>query len=71
MFGSVNIACKSDSKGKVLIFHLTVSGLTQWIIGRKVMRTSDVLHYSGTKILMPPIDGVRDSREMVHDRNHL
>lgn len=54
----------------IQISHLVVEGLSQWVIGRNLTSKSDIMHYSSRRVLLPPLDGVRDSISSINDGLH-
>lgn len=57
----------SDNNIEVQICHLVVQGSSEWVIDRNATRACDVLHFYGSKILMPLVDGFRDSIAICDD----
>lgn len=70
ILGSFNITAMSDSANLIRIRHLIVDGSSQWVIGRNVTRESDILHYDGSRVLFPPVNGDRDSMLLIDDGLH-
>lgn len=61
ILGSIQVIVILDNVNTVTIRHIFVAGSSHWVVGRNVTRSSDVLNYSGRKILMRPVNGIRDS----------
>lgn len=70
ILSSVNFTTLSDRRNQFQILHLFVQRSGQWVIGRNVTGKSDNLHYDGSRVLLPPVDYVRDSLSLIDDGLH-
>lgn len=68
---SINLSVSTDNLNTVRIWHIGVQRSPQSVIGRNVTRASDVLNYSSSEILIPPVNGFRDSTKINDDGLHL
>lgn len=53
IIGSIVLEARSDDGGKVYVRHLVIAGSSQWIIGRNVTKSCDIIRSDGNYILLP------------------
>lgn len=70
ILGSVEILCRSDLGRPVAIRYLVLEGSSQWVIGRNVTRSCNILHDMDNRIQFPKVHGIQDYITMCDSQTH-